>query len=50
MIPTKSNDDIIGIAFNWLDDEKKESIIDMNNSKIEEVTYKEDYFVVSNET
>ena len=37
------------IAFNWLDDERKESIINMDNAKIEKVTYKEDYFVVSNE-
>lgn len=37
------------ISFNWLDDERKESIINMDNAKIEKVTYKEDYFVVSNE-
>lgn len=49
IILKKSNDDIIEISFNWLDNERKESIIDMNNAKIEEVTYKEDYFVISNE-
>lgn len=37
------------IAFNWLDDERKESIINMDDAKIEKVSYKEDYFIVSNE-
>lgn len=49
LILEKSNDDIREIAFNWLDDERKQSIIDIDNAKVEETTYKEDYYVVSNE-
>lgn len=49
LILEKSDDEIKEIALNWLDDERKKSIIDINNSKVEEIKYKEDYYVVSNE-
>ena len=45
----ESNDNIKKIAYNWLDDTSKDSIIDMENAQIEEITYKEDYFVVRKE-
>ena len=45
----ESNDNIKMIAYNWLDDTNKESIINMEKAKVEEVLREEQYFAAVNE-
>ncbi|WP_195988364.1 hypothetical protein [Clostridium sp. D53t1_180928_C8] len=44
-----SNDNIKMIAYNWLDETNKESIINIEEAKVEEVIREEQYFAEVNE-